>query len=141
MAHGKVDTFPADDKTNFAGRCVMGNHGVFAAGAAAEFAGTTGIGHAPPEQVPDWIERLVRFDVGHARNRIGDFAAEINAVLRPARTTRAGKGLGTSWSDDKLADDLGNVIEGTRISGRRSDFFTAGKLAPGNLRLLQQNLP
>jgi len=45
---------------------------------------------------------------------------------------------GTSWSDDKLADDLGTAIEGTRISGRRSDFFTAGKLTPGNLGLLQQ---
>jgi hypothetical protein len=45
---------------------------------------------------------------------------------------------GTSSSDDKLADDLGNAIEGTRIGDRRSDFFTAGKLAPGNLGLLQQ---
>jgi hypothetical protein len=38
----------------------------------------------------------------------------------------------------KLAGDLGNVIEGTSIRGRRSDFFTAGKLAPGHLGLLQQ---
>ena len=30
---------------------------------------------------------------------------------------------GTSSPDDKLADDLGNAIEGTRISGRRSDFL------------------
>jgi hypothetical protein len=45
---------------------------------------------------------------------------------------------GTSWPDDKFAGDLGNAIEGTRISGRRSDFFTAGKLAPSNLGLLQQ---
>ena len=45
---------------------------------------------------------------------------------------------GTSSPSDKLADDLGNAIESIRISGRRSDFFTAGKLAPGNLRLLQQ---
>src|SRR6516225_8750570 len=44
----------------------------------------------------------------------------------------------TSSPDDKLADDLGSAIEGKRISGRRSDFFTAGKLAPGNLGLLQQ---
>jgi hypothetical protein len=48
---------------------------------------------------------------------------------------------GTSSSDDKLADDLGNAIEGTRISGRRSDFSTAGKSAPGHLGLLQQYLP
>ena len=33
------------------------------------------------------------------------------------------------------------MIEETWIGGRRSDFFTAGKLAPGNLGLLQQNLP
>jgi hypothetical protein len=45
---------------------------------------------------------------------------------------------GTSSPVDKLADDLGNAIEGTRISGRRSDFFRTEKLAPGNLGLLQQ---
>jgi hypothetical protein len=33
------------------------------------------------------------------------------------------------------------VIEATSNGGRRSDFFTAEKLAPGNLGLLQQNLP
>jgi hypothetical protein len=32
------------------------------------------------------------------------------------------------------------VIEATSIGGRRSDFFTAGKLAPGNFGLLQQYL-
>src|SRR5262245_9779449 len=32
----------------------------------------------------------------------------------------------------------GNVIEATSIGGRRSDFLTAGKLAPGNFGLLQQ---
>jgi hypothetical protein len=47
---------------------------------------------------------------------------------------------GTSSPEDKLAGDLGNVIEATSIGGRRSDFFTAGKLAPGNLGLLQQYL-
>src|SRR5262249_7892147 len=45
---------------------------------------------------------------------------------------------GTSSPEDKLAGDLGNVIEATSIGGRRSDFFTAKKLAPDNLRLLQQ---
>jgi hypothetical protein len=45
---------------------------------------------------------------------------------------------GTSSPDDKLADDLGNAIEGTRISGRRWIFLTAEKLAPDNLGLLQQ---
>jgi hypothetical protein len=48
---------------------------------------------------------------------------------------------GTSSPEDKLAGDLGNVIEATSNGGRRSDFFTAEKLAPGNLGLLQQNLP
>jgi hypothetical protein len=33
------------------------------------------------------------------------------------------------------------VIEATSIGGCRSDFLTAGKLAPGNLELLQQYLP
>jgi len=45
---------------------------------------------------------------------------------------------GTSLSEDKLAGDLGNVIEGTSISGRRSDFFAAEKLTPSYLGLLQQ---
>ena len=45
---------------------------------------------------------------------------------------------GTSLPEDKLAGDLGNVIGATSIGGRRSDFFTARKLAPGNLGLLQQ---
>jgi hypothetical protein len=48
---------------------------------------------------------------------------------------------GTSSPDDKLTGDLCNVIEATSIGGRRSDFFTARKLAPGNLGLLQQYLP
>jgi hypothetical protein len=38
---------------------------------------------------------------------------------------------GTSSPEDKLAGDLGNVIEATSTGGRRSDFFTAEKLAPG----------
>jgi hypothetical protein len=33
------------------------------------------------------------------------------------------------------------VIEAISIGGRRSDFFTAEKLAPGNLGLLQQYPP
>src|SRR6516165_7522235 len=45
---------------------------------------------------------------------------------------------GTSSPEDKLAGNLGNVIEATSIGDRRSDFFTAEKLAPSNLGLLQQ---
>jgi len=45
---------------------------------------------------------------------------------------------GTSLPEDKLAGGLGNVIEATPIGSRQSDFFTAGKLAPDNLGLLQQ---
>jgi hypothetical protein len=45
---------------------------------------------------------------------------------------------GTSLSEEKLAGDPGNVIEATSIGSRRSDFSTAGKLAPGNFGLLQQ---
>src|ERR1700730_19320328 len=48
---------------------------------------------------------------------------------------------GTSLPEDKLAGDLGNVIGATSIGGCRSDFFTARKLAPSNLGLLQQYLP
>jgi hypothetical protein len=48
---------------------------------------------------------------------------------------------GTSSPDDKLTGNLGNVIEATRIGGRRSDRLMAGKLTPGNFGLLQQYLP
>jgi hypothetical protein len=33
------------------------------------------------------------------------------------------KDVGALSRDDKFADDLGKAIEGTRISGRRSDFL------------------
>jgi hypothetical protein len=36
---------------------------------------------------------------------------------------------------------LGNVIESTKIGGRRSDRFMAGKLSPSNFGLLQHYLP
>ena len=48
---------------------------------------------------------------------------------------------GISSPDEKLTGDLGNVIGATSIGGRRSEFFTARELAPGNLGLLQQYLP
>jgi hypothetical protein len=45
---------------------------------------------------------------------------------------------GTSSPDEKLTRDLARVIEAISIEGRASDCLTAGKLAPGNLGLLQQ---
>jgi hypothetical protein len=48
---------------------------------------------------------------------------------------------GTSSPDEKLTRDLARVIEAISIDGRGSDCLTAGKLAPGNLGLLQQYLP
>src|SRR5262249_59387865 len=44
---------------------------------------------------------------------------------------------GTSSPTDKLTGDLGNVIESTKIGGRRSDRLMAGKLSPSNFGLLQ----
>jgi hypothetical protein len=68
------------------------------------------------------------------------FALAIKISFGCTRDFRV-KMWGTSSPEDKLAGDLGNVIEATSTGGRRSDFFTAEKLAPGNLGLLQQNLP
>src|SRR5215831_16857458 len=48
---------------------------------------------------------------------------------------------GTSWLDDKLASDLGNPIEATRIGGRLLIRLLAGKSSSGNFGLLQQYLP
>jgi hypothetical protein len=48
---------------------------------------------------------------------------------------------GASLSEEKLAGDPCNAIEATSIGSRRSDFFRAGKFAPGNFGLLQQYLP
>src|SRR5215813_5420835 len=47
---------------------------------------------------------------------------------------------GTSSPDDKLTDDLGNVIEATQIGGRRPDRLMAGKLSSGNFGLLQHGV-
>jgi hypothetical protein len=38
---------------------------------------------------------------------------------------------GTSLPEDKLAGDLGNVIEATSTGGRRSDFFYSRKISTG----------
>src|SRR6516162_5750688 len=48
---------------------------------------------------------------------------------------------GTSSPDGKLTGDLGNAIESTEIDGRRSRRPLAGKLSPGDFRLLQQYRP
>jgi hypothetical protein len=48
---------------------------------------------------------------------------------------------GTSWPDDKLTADLGNVIEAAESGDRQLIRITAGKLLPDNFRLLQHNLP
>ena len=82
-------------------------------------------------------------DVESARGRFcckSPFALVIKISFGCTRRFRV-KMWGASSPADKLAGDLGNVIEATSISGRRSDFFTAKKLAPSNLRLLQQYLP
>src|SRR6516164_9851073 len=47
---------------------------------------------------------------------------------------------GTSSPDDKLTGDLGNVIEPTQSGGRRLVRVMAGKLSPGNFRLLQHGV-
>ena len=44
---------------------------------------------------------------------------------------------GTSSPDDELTGDLGNVIEATKIAGRRLVRLVAGNLSPGNFGLLQ----
>jgi hypothetical protein len=48
---------------------------------------------------------------------------------------------GTRYLKINSLGDLGNVIEAHRFGGRRSDFFTSRKLAPGNLGLFQQHRP
>jgi hypothetical protein len=48
---------------------------------------------------------------------------------------------GASSADGKLTGDLGNAIETAPIDGLRSDRLLAGKLWPGDFRLLQQNRP
>jgi hypothetical protein len=54
------------------------------------------------------------------------------------RTARRRPESRPGWIAVPQVDDLGNVIGATSIGGRRSDSFTARKLAPGNLGLLQQ---
>src|SRR6202048_4525532 len=72
-----------------------------------------------------------------------DFVAKVLFVQVIANSSSRGCGFrvnmwGTSSPEDKLTGDLGNVIEATSTGGLRSVFFTARKLAPGDLGLLQQ---
>jgi hypothetical protein len=68
------------------------------------------------------------------------FALLIKNSLGRRRDFRV-KMWGTSSPDRKLTGDLGNAIESTEIDGRRSCRPLAGKLSPGDFRLLQQNRP
>src|SRR2546421_7638445 len=68
------------------------------------------------------------------------FALAIKISFGCTRDFRV-KMWGTSSPEDKLAGDLGNVIEATSTGGRRPDFFRAEKLALGKLGLFQQYLP
>jgi hypothetical protein len=45
----------------------------------------------------------------------------------------------TSLPEEKLAGDLGNVIEATSIRQSSVRFFKTEKLAPGNLGLFQRH--
>jgi hypothetical protein len=65
------------------------------------------------------------------------FALLIKNSLGCRRDFRV-KMWGTSSPDRKLTGDLGNAIESTEIDGRRSRRPLAGKLSPGDFRLLQQ---
>src|SRR5262245_22405243 len=47
---------------------------------------------------------------------------------------------GSSWPDDKLTGDLGNVIEATQSGDRQLIRVTARKLSPDNFRLLQHEV-
>ena len=78
--------------------------------------------------------------------QLADFVAKVllHSVIKNSPGRRRDfrvKMWGTSSPDDKLTGDLGNVIEAISIDGRESDCLTAGKLAPGNLGLLQQYRP
>jgi hypothetical protein len=68
------------------------------------------------------------------------FALLIKNSLGCRRDFRV-KMWGTSSPDRKLTGDLGNAIESTEIDGRRSRRPLAGKLSPGDFRLLQQYRP
>ena len=68
------------------------------------------------------------------------FALLIKNSLGRRRDFRV-KMWGTSSPDRKLTGDLGNAIESTEIDGRRSRRPLAGKLSPGDFRLLQQYRP
>jgi hypothetical protein len=65
------------------------------------------------------------------------FALVIKNSLGCRRDFRV-KIWGTSSPDDILTGDLGNAIVAMSIDGGGSDCLAAGKLAPGNLGLLQQ---
>src|SRR6516165_6277189 len=68
------------------------------------------------------------------------FALLIKNSLGCRRDLRV-KMWGTSSPGRKLTGDFGNAIESTEIDDRRSRRPLAGKLSPGDFRLLQQYRP
>src|SRR5690554_758513 len=72
----------------------MRNNGDLASDAPAIPASPTGIEHPATEQLTDRESAFHSFDVGHARNWIGHFAADVDTIAVGLGATRAGKGLG-----------------------------------------------
>ena len=71
-----------------------------AAGAAAPPARAARILHPPAEQIADRKRRLDGLDIGHARDRVGNLAADLDAVGEGARAAGAGEGLGQDADRD-----------------------------------------
>jgi hypothetical protein len=65
---------------------------------------------------------------------------ETLAKLKSRRRGFRVKVWGTSWPDDKLTGDLGNVIEAVESGDRQLIRVTAGKILPDNFRLLQHGV-
>src|SRR5262249_29792633 len=60
----------------------MRRDGVFASRSAAKLARSSGITHSPSKKVANREGRLDCFNVGHARDRIWQFSAQINPIRK-----------------------------------------------------------
>src|SRR5215468_12468920 len=104
MGHRKIDAFPADNESKAPFGRIVQHPGILSAGTPAKAAGAPGITQAPTKKITDRHHRFVGLNIGHAGNRIGNFAPDVDAI--PQITPAAGAAKGLSRGPDNIVTVL-----------------------------------
>src|SRR6185312_8569602 len=91
LALREARALAGNDIVDAAVRGVRTDDGHLASRPTAIFAGPAGVGQAPSEQIADGELCLDGFDIGHPRDRVGNFSADVDAVGESPGAARPGK--------------------------------------------------